>query len=145
MLRGEFFAETHVSTENAPPPQNARLSRAHEEQRRPQGPGSAAQKGTPSSYAHLEIRISLPPARRSRRTLAVNPTGRVGQDSLGKVFRAPFASSSARNTKPSTEQASAARALSSQFSTACSQRFGTRFPRGSLLAKTRKRRVRTRL
>jgi len=69
---GEFFAETHVSTESAPSPQNTRFSHAHEDCRRPQGFGGATQKGTPSSYAHLENRNR--PPRRTRR---------------GRVFPAP--------------------------------------------------------
>jgi hypothetical protein len=55
-LRGEFFAETHVSTESAPPPQDPRISRAHEDQRGPQGAGGPTQKRTPSSHTHLEKR-----------------------------------------------------------------------------------------
>jgi len=58
-LRGEFFAETDVSTQGAPPPQNARLSFAHEDQRGPQSAGGPTQEGTPSPYARLEIRCRL--------------------------------------------------------------------------------------
>jgi hypothetical protein len=72
-LRGELFAETHVSTKSAPSPQNTRFSHAHEDCGRPQSFGGPTQKGTPSSYAHLEIRTRLPVMRASR----------------GRVFPAP--------------------------------------------------------
>ena len=99
--RGEFFAETHLSTESAPPSQDARLSHTHEDSRGPQGTGGAPQKRTSSSYAYLKIRMA-----RSR------------------VFHAPCAYCDASITKLYMAQANAARALSLQFSSARSKRFG---------------------
>jgi len=54
--RGAFVAQTHVSTQSAPPPQNARLPVAHEDRWRTQGPGRAPQEGPPSAHARINLR-----------------------------------------------------------------------------------------
>ncbi len=105
-LRGELFAETHLSTESAPPSQDARLSHTHEDRGRPQGTGGPPQKRTSSSYAHLEIRTAH-----------------------GRIFPAPCACCNAPTTKLCMARANAARALSLQFSSARSERFSARIQR----------------
>src|SRR5258708_34334409 len=66
-LRGVLVAETDISTESAPPSQDARLPRADENQGRPQGPCGAPQKGTSSPYTHLVRRRTRVTARERRR------------------------------------------------------------------------------
>ena len=97
---GEFFAETHVSTESAPSPQDTRVSHAHEDCRGPQSTGGSTQKGTPSSYAHLEIRTRL----------------EVVLEIFGWVFPVQCVCLCAWYTKPYTAPVSAARVLSFPFS-----------------------------
>ena len=63
-----IVAQTHLSTQSAPSPQDARLPRAHEDQGGPQGPGGAPQEGPPSPHAHLKLpraRAGDFPARRA--------------------------------------------------------------------------------
>ena len=96
---GEFFAETHISTESAPPSQDARVSHAHEDGRRPQSACGAPQEGTPSPYAHLELRMAR-----------------------GRIFQGSRACCEAPNTKPCMAPVSADRALSLLFSSARGER-----------------------
>src|SRR2546422_6522612 len=58
--RRQFVAETHVSTQSAPSPQDARLPRAHEVRRWTQGPGGSPQEGTSSPHANLGPRPADP-------------------------------------------------------------------------------------
>src|SRR5215831_2774579 len=60
-LKGECFAKAYISTAETPPRQDPRLSRAHEDRRRPQGAGLAPQKGPPSADARVEL-VSRAPA-----------------------------------------------------------------------------------
>src|SRR2546428_7226404 len=63
---GALVAETHLSTQSAPPSQDPRVPRAHEEQGRTQSAGGAPQEGTSSPHANLVPRGSRPGAREPR-------------------------------------------------------------------------------
>ena len=102
---GEFFAETHVSTEGTPASQDAWVSYTHEDSGRPQGTCSAPQKRTSSSYADLKTAVAR-----------------------AWVFRATSDCCGARISKLCMARANAARALSLQFSSARSRRFGASLP-----------------
>ena len=56
---GDCFAKAHISTAQAPPRQDARISLAHEDRRRPQGSGGSPQEGTPSPYTRIRPGCSI--------------------------------------------------------------------------------------
>ena len=60
--KGEGFAKAHISTAPPPPRQDARLPRAHEINRWPQGACGAPQEGTSSAYPRLARRALFPNA-----------------------------------------------------------------------------------
>jgi len=102
---GEFFAETHVSTESTPASQDARVSYTHEDSGRPQGTCSAPQKRTSSSYADLKTAVAR-----------------------AWVFRATSDCCGALISKLCMARANAARALSLQYFSARSRRSGASLP-----------------
>src|SRR6266436_9973799 len=53
VTKGDCFAKAHISTATPPTRQDARLSRSHEDQGRPQGAGGAPQEGTSSAYPRI--------------------------------------------------------------------------------------------
>jgi hypothetical protein len=101
ITKGDCFAKAHISTAPAPPLQNARLPRTHEDERRPQGAGGTPQEGTPSAHPRI-----APGARRRRK----------GQDRPGTHFRARRGWCGAEILMLFTALESAAQALTSQFS-----------------------------
>jgi hypothetical protein len=53
MEKGECFAKEDLSAAEAASREDARLPRAHEDERRPQGAGGAPQEGTSSAHARV--------------------------------------------------------------------------------------------
>ncbi len=51
--KGECFAKAYISTAETPPRQDTRVSRAYEDQGRPQSAGGAPQEGPSSPYARV--------------------------------------------------------------------------------------------
>ena len=51
--KGECFAKAYISTAETPPRQDTRVSRAYEDQGRPQSAGGAPQEGPSSAYARV--------------------------------------------------------------------------------------------
>ena len=94
ITKGDCFAKAHISTAPAPPLQNARLPRTHEDERWPQGTGGAPQEGTPSAHP------------------------RIARGRPGIHFRARRGWCGAEILMLSTALESAARALTSLFSSA---------------------------
>lgn len=98
-LRGALVAETHLSTQSAPPSQDPRVPRAHEEQRRAQSAGGAPQEGTSSPHANLVPRGSRPGAREPR-TAFLARCGCYGARS-SKRYIAAGGGARACNSRPS--------------------------------------------
>src|SRR6266849_2684739 len=98
-LRGALVAETHLSTQSAPPSQDPRVPRAHEEQGRTQSAGGAPQEGTSSPHANLVPRGSRPGAREPRIAFLAR-CGCYGARS-SKRYIAAGGGARARNLRPS--------------------------------------------
>jgi hypothetical protein len=62
--RGDCFAKANISAAETAARQDTRISRAHEDRRRPQGFGGAPQEGTPSAHARVSRRVCSFPAKR---------------------------------------------------------------------------------
>jgi hypothetical protein len=66
ITKGDCFAKAHISTAPAPPLEDTRVPRAHEDERRPQGAGGSPQEGTPSAYPRITLGARRPKAVREQ-------------------------------------------------------------------------------
>ncbi len=63
-IEGDCFAKANLSAAETAAREDARISRTHEDRRRPQSFGGAPQEGTPSAHARVSRRVWNFPARR---------------------------------------------------------------------------------
>src|SRR5262249_16989849 len=85
---GDCFAKAHISTAQAPSRQDARISLAHEDRRRPQGSCVTPQEGTPSPYARVNLGRSIRAKSGSHRRRNLTPS--IAPGSAARVPISPF-------------------------------------------------------